>query len=71
MSLNGRGEVMEVKTFSVVRLKNGSEGTIVDVWKNGVASDDHSDLDEGAPLTYAISHNDIEEVLPFPSQQQE
>ena len=66
---------MEVKTFSVVRLKDGSEGTIVDVWKSGVAyefePDDHSDLDEGAPLTYAISHNDIEEVLPFPSQQQE
>ena len=75
MPLNGRGEAMEVETFSAVRLKNGSEGTVVDVWKNGVACefepDDRSDLDEGAPLAYAISHNDIEEALPFPPRQQE
>lgn len=58
---------MEVKMFSVVRLEDGSEGTIVDVWKNGAAyefePDDHSDLDDGAPLTYAIRHDDIAEII--------
>lgn len=58
---------VKVKEFSVVRLKDGTEGTIVEIWKDGEAyefePDDHSDLDDGAPLTYAIHHSDIAEVI--------
>lgn len=56
-----------VKLFSVVKLKDGTEGTIVEVLDGGEAyefePDDHSGLDDGAPLTYAIHHNDIAEVI--------
>ena len=48
---------MEVKTFSVVRLKDGSEGTIVDVWKSGVAYGSNpmtTRTSMKASLTYAI-----------------
>lgn len=58
---------MKVKEFSAVRLKDGTEGTIVEIWKDGEAyefePDDHSDLDDGAPLTYAIHRSDIAEVI--------
>ena len=52
--------------FSGVRLKDGTEGTIVEIWKRGedyeFEPDDHSDFDLGAPLTYTIQHGDIAEV---------
>lgn len=58
---------MRPKLFSVVRLKDGIVGTVVDIWKGGEAyefePDDHSDLDDGAPLTYAIHPEDIDEII--------
>lgn len=58
---------MRPKLFSVVRLEDGAVGTIVDIWKGGEAyefePDDHSDLDDGAPLTYAIRPEDIAEII--------
>lgn len=67
MSRNERGEIVEVKMFSAVRLKDGTEGTVVEIWKSGedyeFEPDDHSDFDDGAPLTYSIQHSDIDEVV--------
>lgn len=58
---------MEVKMFSAVRLKDGTEGTVVEIWKSGedyeFEPDDHSDFDDGAPLTYSIQHSDIDELV--------
>ena len=67
MSRNERGEIVEVKMFSAVRLKDGSEGTVVEIWKSGedyeFEPDDHSDFDDGAPLTYLIHHDAIAMVI--------
>gem|GEM_PF-6520264 len=53
--------------FSAVRLKDGTEGTVVEIWKSGedyeFEPDDHSDFDDGAPLTYLIHHDDIAMVI--------
>lgn len=58
---------MEIRMLSVVKLKDGTEGTIVEVWKDGEGyefePDDHSDFDDGAPLTYAIRRDDISAII--------
>lgn len=58
---------MIVGQFDCVMLKDGTKGTIVDVWEPGSAYEfepiDHSDLNDGAPLTYAIRHDDITELI--------
>lgn len=58
---------MEVEMFSRIKLKDGTVGNIVEIWKDGEAYEfepaDHSDFDDGASLTYAIHHSDIAEVI--------
>lgn len=57
---------MIVTQFDCVTLKDGTRGTIVDIWEPDSVyefePDDHSDLDSGAPLTYTVMHGDIAEV---------
>lgn len=53
--------------FSRIKLKDGTVGNIVEIWKDGEAYEfepaDHSDFDDGAPLTYLIHHDDIAMVI--------
>lgn len=58
---------MTVKLFSVVKLKDGTEGTIVEVLDGGEAYEFEPDamagIDACEPLTYAIHPEDIIEVI--------
>lgn len=58
---------MEIEMFSRIELKDGTVGNIVEIWKDGEDYEfepaDHSDYDDGAPMTYLIHLDDIAKVV--------
>jgi hypothetical protein len=57
---------MEVKEFSKVRLSDGTEGVIVDIWDDDgyeFEPTHHEDLQDDAPVTYSVPKSEIAEVL--------
>lgn len=58
---------MEIEMFSRIELKDGTVGNIVEIWEDEEEYEfepaDHSDFDDGAPLTYLIHRGDIAKVI--------